>query len=60
MAFFKFIFVILRYSLARRILSQYYGNDTGEALFRQLKSKDLQTGIERFDALEAGLADTTR
>jgi hypothetical protein len=57
MAFFKFIFVILRYSLAWRILSQYYVNNTGEALLQQLKSKDLQTAINRFDALEAGLAN---
>jgi hypothetical protein len=54
--FFTFILVSLRYSLARRVLTQYYGSSTGEALF-QLSSKSVQMGIERLDVSEAGLSD---
>ena len=54
--FFGFILVILRYSLARRVLTQYYGQATGDDLF-QLTSKSIQMGIERLDASEAGLSD---
>jgi hypothetical protein len=54
--FFGFILAILRYSLARRVLAQYYGQATGEDLF-QLTSKSIQMGIERLDASEAGLSD---
>jgi hypothetical protein len=53
---FKSILASLRYNLARRILTQYYGPSTGEALFG-LSSQGVQMEIERFDTLEAGLSD---
>jgi len=53
---FELILVSLRYNLARRILTQYYGPPAGEALFG-LSSKSVQIGIERLDALEASLSD---
>jgi hypothetical protein len=51
----KLVLVCLRYNVARRILSQYYGPSTGDALFG-LSTKSVQMGIERLDAAEAELS----
>jgi hypothetical protein len=54
----RWILVCLRYNIARRVLSQYYGSSVGDSLYEHLEEQ-LQLGVEYLDDLEANLSDVS-